>query len=159
MARKLTAKQEQFCKEYLIDLNGTQAAIRAGYSKDTAKEIASENLTKPNISECIEKLMADRSKRTEITADRVLEEIAKMAFFNVQDVQDDEGKTRPFNEWSRDDLACIQEISQDKFKVSDKKPNLELLGRHLKLFTDKIELGGSLKISHEQWLDELDDDK
>jgi phage terminase small subunit len=152
---KLTAKQEQFCKEYLIDLNATQAAIRAGYSEDTAKSIGSENLTKPDISSCIEQLMAERSKRTAITADKVLQELAKMAFFNMQDVQDEEGNTLPFNEWSRDDLASLQEVTETKigkdedsivinrkFKAADKKSSLELIGKHLKLFTDKHEHSG-----------------
>ncbi len=154
MTNKLTPKQEQFCKEYLIDLNGTQAAIRAGYSEDSAKEIASENLTKPNISSYIEQLMTERSKRTTITADKVLQELAKTAFFNMADVIDEEGRTKPLQEWSRDDMAALQEVTEtkigkdegllitQKFKVGDKKGNLDLLGRHLKLFTDKVELGG-----------------
>lgn len=63
MAR-LTAKQKRFIEEYLIDMNATQAAIRAGYSPDSAKEIGCENLTKPNIKAAIDKAMAERSRRT-----------------------------------------------------------------------------------------------
>lgn len=74
---KLTAKQEAFCREYLIDLNATQAAIRAGYSEKTAKDIACENLAKPNISQKIAELSEARSKRTEVDADYVLKR-AKM---------------------------------------------------------------------------------
>jgi phage terminase small subunit len=156
---KLTAKQEQFCKEYLIDLNGTQAAIRAGYSEDSAKEIASENLTKPNISSYIEQLMLDRSNRTTVTADKVLAEIAKMAFFNMADVIDDEGNAKPLHQWTRDDMAALQEVTEtkigkdeglvitQKFKVGDKKANLDLLGRHLKLFTDKVEHTGGINFN------------
>ncbi|APB77396.1 terminase small subunit [Paenibacillus polymyxa] len=81
----LTDKQNMFVKEYLIDLNATQAAIRAGYSKKTARKIGNENLTKPDIQAAIEKAMADRSKRTEITADRVLQEYAKIAFSDITD--------------------------------------------------------------------------
>jgi len=151
----LNEKQKRFCEEYMIDLNATQSAIRAGYSEDTARQIGSENLSKPVISSYIEQLMLDRSNRTTITADKVLQELARMAFFNVQDVQDDKGNTKPFNEWSRDDLACIQEITEtkmgnddasmvinQKFKASDKKANLELIGKHLRLFTDKVEHSG-----------------
>lgn len=74
---KLTAKQEAFCREYLIDLNATQAAIRAGYSEKTAKDIACENLAKPNIAQKIAELSEARSKRTEVDADYVLKR-AKM---------------------------------------------------------------------------------
>lgn len=72
--KKLTAKQEMFCREYLVDLNGAQAAIRAGYSEDTAKQIASENLTKPDIQEYIAELKAKRQESTKITAEWVLKE-------------------------------------------------------------------------------------
>lgn len=70
--KSLTAKQQAFCEEYLIDLNATQAAIRAGYSEHTAKDIACENLAKPNIAEKIAELKAERSKRVKIDADYVL---------------------------------------------------------------------------------------
>lgn len=69
--KKLTAKQEMFVKEYLIDLNATQAAIRAGYSKDTAKEIGCENLTKPNIADAIAKAKSKRAQKLDITADQI----------------------------------------------------------------------------------------
>ena len=82
----MTDKQRRFVEEYLIDLNATQAAIRAGYSPDTAKEIGCENLTKPNISKAIAKAMAERSRRTGISQDRVIEELAKIAFMNAADV-------------------------------------------------------------------------
>ncbi len=72
MAKPLTAKQEMFCLEYLIDLNATQAAIRAGYSVKTAKDIACENLAKPNIQERIAKAMAERAEKTKIDAAYVL---------------------------------------------------------------------------------------
>lgn len=81
----LTDKQEMFVKEYLIDLNATQAAIRAGYSPKTARKIGNENLTKPDIQAAIEKAMAERSKRTQITADRVLQEYARLAFSDITD--------------------------------------------------------------------------
>ncbi|MCM3130958.1 terminase small subunit [Paenibacillus provencensis] len=69
----LTAKQKKFAEEYIVDLNATQAAIRSGYSEKTAKSIGQENLTKPDLQEYIQHLMDERSKRTEITADMVLE--------------------------------------------------------------------------------------
>lgn len=84
----MTKKQKRFVEEYLIDLNATQAAIRAGYSPATAKEIGCENLTKPNISEAIAKAMAERSRRTGVNQDRVLQELAKIAFAKITDAVD-----------------------------------------------------------------------
>ena len=88
----LTEKQKAFVREYLVDLNATQAAIRAGYSENTARVIACENLMKPNISEAIEKALQERAERTEITQDKVLEEIAKYAFKDASDALDSEFK-------------------------------------------------------------------
>ena len=76
----LTKKQKLFVEEYLIDLNATQAAIRAGYSPDTAQQMGSENLSKPVIKNAIDKAIADRSRRTGINQDRVIQEIAKNGF-------------------------------------------------------------------------------
>lgn len=84
MAR-LTAKQQRFADEYLIDLDGTKAAIRAGYSPKTASVIASENIRKPNIQKYISEKQQERMKRTEITQDMVLHELANIAFSNVAD--------------------------------------------------------------------------
>ena len=75
----MTAKQQLFVDEYLIDLNATQAAIRAGYSEKTAQAIGAENLTKPIVSEAIAEALKSRSERTEITQDRVLEKLAALA--------------------------------------------------------------------------------
>ncbi|MDY2987983.1 MAG: terminase small subunit, partial [Peptoniphilus sp.] len=105
----LNKKQKRFVEEYLIDLNATQAAIRAGYSPKTAKEIGSENLTKPNIKSEIDKAIAERSKRTGINADRILQELGKLGFVNIADVVDLEtGKVK--DSASDEDLACIQSI-------------------------------------------------
>ena len=158
--KKLTPKQKAFCEEYIVDLNGTQAAIRAKYSKKTAGVMASENLKKPNISAYIAQLAGKRSEKCEITAERVLGEIAKLAFFNRADVIDDDGNTLPLNKWSRDQLAAVQEVTESKMfygkrkyvtttktKVADKKSSLELLGRHLKLFTDKIDLNADVSVT------------
>jgi hypothetical protein len=84
-APALTAKQQRFVDEYLIDLNATQAAIRAGYSEKTAYSIGNENLSKPEIAKAIEGAQTARAKRTEITADRVLTELGKLGFSNMQD--------------------------------------------------------------------------
>lgn len=156
----LTPKQQAFVNEYLIDLNATQAAIRAGYSEKTAYSIGQENLNKPEIQESIQAAMDKRAKRTEVTADRVIRELAKLAFSNVQDFVDGDGKLLKPGDISRDDAAAIQEITESvvggddesvvvnrKYKLSDKKASLELLGKHLKLFTDKVEHSGNYTFS------------
>ena len=163
----LTDKQKMFCREYLVDLNATQAAIRAGYSQKTARSIAQENLTKPDIGEYIQQLMKERSDRTNVTADKVIQEIAKMAFFNMQDVLDENGAMKSLEEWEREDLAAVQEIVEDvvkteddgsqvlkrKIKLSDKKSNLEMLGKHLKIFTNQIDHNHSFQNMTDEELD------
>jgi len=150
----LTKKQKAFVEEYLIDLNATQAAIRAGYSVNSAKEIGCENLTKPNIQEAVGKAMAERSKRTGINQDRVLMELAKLAFVNIDDVVDlKTGRVK--KEATKDDLACIQSVKikpteygdEREVKFYDKKGSLEQLGRHLGLWNDKIELNTDMELN------------
>lgn len=151
---KLTAKQKRFCDEYLIDLNATQAAIRAGYSPKTACEQASRLLANVKVQDEIAIEMAERSKRTGINQDRVLMEIAKMAFVNIDDVIDlDTAKVK--RTATKEDLACIQsvKIKQTEFgtereiKLCDKKSNLELLGKHLGMFKDKVELEADMDLT------------
>ena len=143
----LTLKQKMFIDEYLVDLNATQAAIRAGYSPKTAKDIASQNLAKLNIRIEIDKKMAERSKRVGMNADRVLQELGKLAFVKIEDVIDFEtGRIKPTA--TSDDLAAIQSIkikpgeygTEREIKFYDKKATLELLGKHLGLWTDKQEI-------------------
>ena len=149
----MTKKQKRFIEEYLIDLNATQAAIRAGYSPDTAKSIGSENLTKPDIQARIAKAMAELSRRTGVNADRVVMELAKIAFVNASDVIDAETATlKP--DAAPEDTAAIQSVKVKTFgedglereiKMADKLKALELLGKHLGMFKDKVELSGSLE--------------
>ena len=149
----MTQKQKRFIEEYLIDLNATQAAIRAGYSPDTAKSIGSENLTKPDIQARIARAMAKRSRRTGVNADRVVMELAKIAFVNAKDVIDpDTATVRP--DALPEDTAAIQSVKVKTFgedglerevKMADKLRALELLGRHLGMFKDKVELSGALE--------------
>ena len=81
----LTNKQIRFCQEYIIDLNATQAAIRAGYSKSTARTIACENLTKPNIQQKLAELQAKVAKRNEVTVDMIINELKELGFSNIAD--------------------------------------------------------------------------
>ena len=145
---KLTAKQKKFVEEYLIDLNATQAAIRAGYSPDTAKEIGCENLTKPNIKAEIDKAIAERSRRTGINQDRVLRELAKIAFVNPGDVINLNQATVK-SDAKEEDLAAIAsvkikniptedgEITEREIKLCDKLKALDLLGKHLGIYDKK----------------------
>lgn len=144
---KLTAKQKKFVEEYLIDLNATQAAIRAGYSPDTAKEIGCENLTKPNIKAEIDKAIAERSRRTGINQDRVLRELAKIAFVNPNDVINFSDATVKMT--SEENLAAIASVKVKKIpgeygdaterevKLYDKLRALDLLGKHLGIYDKK----------------------
>ena len=139
---KLTEKQKRFCEEYLIDLNATQAAIRAGYSKKTAFSIGVENLKKPLVQEYLKKMMDDRSQRTEITADRVLRELAAIAFSDrteLAQVGEYGEVTFTPTEHLKDEVKkTIAGIENGKYgtKVTtyDKVKALELLGKHLGLF-------------------------
>lgn len=153
----MTKKQQRFIEEYLIDLNATRAAIRAGYSPDTAKSIGSENLTKPDICTAIEKAQAERSRRTGINQDRVVQELAKVAFLNSVDVIDMDAATIR-GEANRDDTACIASIkvktiptesgtiTEREIKTYDKLRALELLGKHLGMFTDKLKLESGIPV-------------
>lgn len=145
--KELTAKEACFVDEYLIDLNATQAAIRAGYSPKTARQIASRLLSKANISAAIACAMAERSKRTGVTQDRVINELAKVAFLKMTDVVDAEGRIR--DDATDEDRACIESIKykssttdmgvseEREVKVSSKLKALEMLGRHLGMFESK----------------------
>jgi phage terminase small subunit len=147
----VTPKQERFVQEYLIDLNATQAAIRAGYSAKTAYEIGRQNLRK--LEKKIAIAQSERSKRTEITADRVLKELARIAFVDLRKVfrWGPGGVTLlPSDGLSEDEAAIVAEVSETttesggsiKGKRFDKLKALELLGRHLGLFVDRTEITG-----------------
>ncbi len=114
--RTLSPKQQRFCEEYLIDLNATQAAIRAGYKAKRAYATGWENLKKPEIQKCLQGLMDARSERTRITADKVLDEIAKLAFSNIlhyASFDDDRVRFKPSDDLNREEAACISEVSAD----------------------------------------------
>lgn len=154
---KLTAKQQRFIDEYLIDLNATQAAIRAGYSPSTAKEQGCQNLTKLNIKDAIDRALAERSKRTGINQDIVLLELAKIALLNPVDVIDMDGATLR-GDANRNDTAAIAsvkvktiptvngDIVEREVKTYDKIKALELLGKHLGMWKDNINLTGDIGI-------------
>lgn len=157
MAVKLTEKQKRFCEEYLIDLNATQAAIRAGYSPFSANQIGNDNMAKPCIRAHIDKELAERSKRTGINADRVLRELARIGLVNPVDVIDSYDGSVLANV-TRDDSAAIASVKvkitptedgnivEKEVKMYDKNKALELMARHLGMFDDKLNLSGDLHL-------------
>lgn len=168
---KLTAKQQRFCDEYLIDLNATQAAIRAGYSPKTAEQLAYQLLQKTSVQNHIAELQKKREERTEITQDSVLHELALIAFAKASDyarvvekdamvevdgnmvpVLDEDGNQVKYrtvepiltDELTEDQKKAIAVIKKgrDGFEIKpySKIQALELLGKHLGMFTEKVEV-------------------
>ena len=145
---KLKGKQARFVEEYLKDLNGAQAAIRAGYSHKTAKAMAFENLEKPHISSAIVEAQKKRSEQTGITNERVLLEIARIAFNDPRRVFSLNGSLLPVQDWPDDVSASISSVKvveikgpdgsvfgeTKEVKFWDKGKHLELAGRHLGIF-------------------------
>lgn len=116
---KLTDKQERFCYEYCIDFNATQAAIRAGYSEKTAFTIGSENLRKPYIKERISDMQSNLSETAGISALKVINEHAKIAFSGISKLKDGWMTLKDFESLSDDEKACIQEVQTKEARKSD----------------------------------------
>jgi len=165
----MNKKQQRFVEEYLIDLNATQAAIRAGYSTSTANEQGARLLVNVSISNAIAKAMAERSKRTGVNQDRVVLELAKIAFGNISDCANLDTVTVK-DAASRDDTAAIASVriktfptksgelgTEREIRMHDKIRALELLGKHLGMFTDKIKFDAPIPVVIYGDLDEDDD--
>lgn len=139
---KLTAKQQRFVDEYLIDLNATQAAIRAGYSEKTAFSIGTENLRKPLIQKAIQQRKQAREQRTEITQDRVIQELAAIGFARATDYAKivpgcgvDFVSTEELTESQKAAVVSIKETQNGtEIRLADKLKALELIGKHLGMF-------------------------
>lgn len=174
MMAKLTEKQKRFCDEYLIDLNATQAAIRAGYSDKTATEQGARLLTNVKVQEYIQERKADRVERTEITQDMVLRELAAIAFAKATDyakvierqailttesgaripMVDEDGNPIMFRDVQIEltenltelQMRALAGIKHGKNGIEvlmcNKEKALEMLGRHLGMFKDKVEISG-----------------
>ncbi|MGP2449036.1 terminase small subunit [Pantoea stewartii subsp. indologenes] len=161
---KLTDKQELFAREYLKDLNATQAAIRAGYSEKTANEQASRLLANVNVQNFVAELKAQRVEQTGIDAAYVLRRLVEIDQMDVLDILNDEGGIKAISEWPKVwrttlsgfdintsitnfDETTIENILK-KIKWPDKVKNLELLGKHVDVqaFKEKTEISGGVTV-------------
>jgi len=164
---RISPKQKRFIQEYLVDLNATQAAIRAGYSQRSAKQHADAMLSRPHIAAAVAKAQQRRADRTEITQDMVLRELAKIGFSDIRKVVrwgnttvrtevDDEGKEVEkayhgialvdSSEIDDDTAAAIAEVSEGreglKVKLYDKARALVDIGKHIGMFKERVEHSG-----------------
>lgn len=160
----LNAKQKLFISEYLKDRNATQAAIRAGYSKKTAKYIGWEALRKPHVAAAIEAAEKKLAERNDVTQDRIIAEFARIGFANMQDYMTIDNDGQPSLDWSaltREQAAALQEVTVDtiqhvkgpdvqrvKFKLADKLNALAKLGVHLGMFKETVRV----EVSYEELL-------
>jgi phage terminase small subunit len=144
---RLTPKQQKFVDEYLVDLNATQAAIRAGYSSTNADKIGSQLLGKTRVSEAIQQAMQKRGQRTGVTQDQVIRQLAKVAFLDIRDVVTWDEKSIRIRPSADVDGTVLTEVSETmtesgwtkKIKIADRMRALELLGKHLGTFIPEQE--------------------
>lgn len=161
--KKLSPKQEMFCREYCLDMNATQAAIRAGYEENSATVHASRMLAKANILERVNYYLAQRAERVDIKADGVLKELGRIGYADVKYIFKEDGTVKPIGEWPEElTRACagieVVETFENmgstklwsgyikKIKFWDKPKALELMGKNQKLFTDRVEHSGTLTL-------------
>lgn len=161
----LTDKQARFVDEYMVDLNATQAAIRAGYSPKTAGDIGRQLLRKTPVALAIAERQRALSERTGVTAERVIEELAKIGFANMLDYMRSNSDGDPyldFSQLTREQAAALAEVTVEdfkdgrgedardvrrvKFKLHDKRAALVDLGKHLGLFKERVEHSGAVSL-------------
>ena len=164
----LTDKQEAFCRQYIIDLNASKAAVRAGYSERTAGAIGSENLTKPEIQARITELREEAMKRAELTADMIIEELRSLGFWNIQDFLNQDNSITDLVDLPRDttrpivgikvkqsfipqeDSEPIREVTTE-LKLVDKRGALVDLGKHLGIFkADNEQKGETIVVTRKK---------
>jgi len=160
-------KQERFCREYVIDFNATQAAIRAGYSKRSSSTHGYRLLKNDEIQTRIKEIAQDAVDRVSLRQDRVLEEIARVAFADIRKLFNADGTLIPIADLPEEVAAALGSVdiqtSDDdvpvtttKIRMADKLKALEQLGRYFKLFTDQVEVTApkpimGVPLSPEQW--------
>jgi len=167
----LEPRQLRFVEEFAVDCNATQAAIRAGYSQRTARQIGYENLTKPYIQQAIKTRLQQHTEAVGVTVERVLKELVRMAWVDISGAFDEKGALKPIHEIPEDVRRAIVSIESDeiwetveyqepqaqggsltrerkeligytkKVKFADKKGSNELLGKYLKMFVERHEWG------------------
>lgn len=150
---KLSDKQIRFCNEYLVDYNGTQAAIRAGYSKKTAVEQASRLLINVKVAEYLKSKKIKIASKLEITQERTMQEIGRIAFQDARKFFNEDGSLIPIHELDDDAAAAIAGMDIEelfeyedgvknkignlkKIKRYDKTKALEMLAKHFKIYSD-----------------------
>lgn len=157
---KLTAKMAAFVAEYLVDLNASAAARRAGYSERTAFRIGQENLQKPAISAAIALAMAERAQAVKVDAEWVLRRLHAEATADVSEILDDDGNVKPVSQWPkvfRTGLVAGLEVVAlpeggggmiKKIKLADRTRLLEMIGKHVDVaaFRDRVEHSGKLDL-------------
>ena len=156
----LNERQRRFVAEYLIDLNATQAAIRAGYSEKTAYSMGQRLLKDVEIASALAEAQQARSERTEITQDRVLEELAKLGFGDLRKLFTPEGNLLPPEDWPDDAAASIASVEVvmknlgdgevervQKIRTWDKPKALELIARHLGMLNDKLKVDATVSLA------------
>lgn len=168
MGKGLTPKQAAFVNEYLLDLNATQAAIRAGYSRRTAEWIGPQLLGKSHVRAAVEAGQAARAERTKIDADWVLRSLAEEKTADLADLYDGDGNLKPVKDWpmafrrgvvvgvetvmerdGADEDGNPKFVAVRKVKLTDRTRHIELIGRHVGVgaFKDKLEITGDLTLS------------
>lgn len=153
----LGVRQSRFVVEYLVDQNATAAAKRAGYASTqrSAEVQGSLLLRNPEVRRCIDEALARRAARVEVKADDILRELLRLAMVDIGEAFDEEGRLKPIKDIPPDVRRAISgvdvtEIMEDgrpvgllkKVRLWDKKGSLELLGKHLRLFVDRLEATG-----------------
>lgn len=158
--RKLQARQELFAREYVIDLNGSRAALAAGYSEKTAGVQACNLLKNHKVKRLVEQLLAKRHSKLDVTGERIIEELAKLAFFDARSIWNEDGSLKPIREWDDAAASALAGIEHEKLfehfgkgqaahvgtttkvKLLARTEALRMLGQYRKLFTEKIEVAG-----------------
>lgn len=154
MAAKLTPKQQRFVDEYLVDLNATQAAIRAGYREKTAKAQGSRLLTKVDIATAIQKRREELQQNANVTVERIIQEYARIAFLDPANIFGPDGRSLTLQDMDEDTRRAIAGLDIStigggdsveivkKIKLADKKGALDSLAKHLGMFVDRHEVTG-----------------
>lgn len=144
----LSEREEAFVREYLVDLSPTKAARRAGYSSKSAKTLGPRVFRRPDVQAAIRKAMEERAKRTEVTADKVVQQLGRIAFADMKNYVEYGPDGVTLKQSGEVDGTVVGSVSETKegikFTLAPKIPALELIGRHLGMWNDKVEVTGNL---------------